>query len=143
MEVNEDNGEKTVTVKTKENGEEKVETYKGKEAEEYLKKMEKDNEMIIDVEFDSDEDFNWVSSDSDSNQIEKRVEVKIEDGKKKVTVTTTKNGEDKVEVFEGDEADKFLKSEKDGHKVILKEKMLDGKKYKKIIIKEIEEEEEK
>lgn len=112
VEVNEDNGEKTVTVKTKENGEEKVETYKGKEAEEYLKKMEKDNEMIIDVEFDSDEDFNWVSSDSDSNQIEKRVEVKIEDGKKKVTVTTTKNGEDKVEVFEGDEADKFLKVKK-------------------------------
>jgi hypothetical protein len=138
--VEDENGEKTVTSTTIENGEKKVETFKGKEADEYLKKMEKDKEMIIDIEFDSDDDFNWVSVNSDSTNIEKKVEVKLEDGKKIVTVTTIKNGEEKVEVFEGDEADKFLKSEKDGYKVKIKEKNTDGKKMKKIIIKNKEEE---
>ena len=42
-----------------------------------------------------------------------------------MTVTTTENGEEKVEVFEGEEADKFLEQEEEGIK------------HKKIIIKEL------
>lgn len=113
--VEEENGKKTVTVKTIENGEEKVETYKGKEADDFLEKMEKENEMFFEIDFDSDDDFTWVSSDADSNQIEKKVEVKVkvENGKKKVILTTIKNGEESVKVFGIDEADEYLKSEKE------------------------------
>jgi hypothetical protein len=111
--VEEENEKKTVTVKTIENGEEKVETYKGKEADDFLEKMEKENEMFFEIDFDSDDDFTWVSSDADSNQIEKKVEVKVENGKKKVILTTIKNGEESVKVFGINEADEYLKSEKE------------------------------
>lgn len=48
--VNEDDGVKIVVVETTENGRKKVETFKGKEAEEYLKKMEDDDKMKINDE---------------------------------------------------------------------------------------------
>lgn len=44
---------------------------------------------------------------------EKKVEVKIEDGKKKVTVTTTKDGKEETKVYEGEEAEKFLQENKE------------------------------
>lgn len=44
---------------------------------------------------------------------QKKVEVKIEDGKKKVTVTTTKDGKEETKIYEGDEAEKFLKENKE------------------------------
>lgn len=46
----------------------------------------------------------------------KKVEVKIENGNKKVTVTTIENGKENTKVYEGEEAEKFLKeNEKEKH----------------------------
>lgn len=49
--VKEENGEKVITVESVENGKKKTEIFKGKEAEQYLKKMENDNQMKIDEDF--------------------------------------------------------------------------------------------
>ena len=65
VEVEEENGEKKVTVTTNEDGDEKVETFEGKEADEYLDKMESEHEMIIDVDVDSDEDNIWIHKNGD------------------------------------------------------------------------------
>lgn len=138
--VEELDGEKKVTVTTKENGEEKVETFEGKEAEEYLEKMEKEDDMVIEVEVDTDSPDNvWIHKDGDGNNIDKKVEVEIEDGEKKVTVTTNEDGKEKVEIYEGEEADEYLKNES-GDKHLKFHELKNGKKVKKIIIKEIEQE---
>ncbi len=50
-----ENGEKTVTVTTKENGEEKTEVYSGKEADEYIEKMKAENDDF-DIQIDQDKD---------------------------------------------------------------------------------------
>ncbi len=68
--------------------------------------------------------------------------MEVEDGNKKVTVTTKENGEEKTEVYEGKEAEEYLEkmdAESDEFD-IMKEKE-NGKKVKKIIIeteKEVE-----
>jgi hypothetical protein len=51
-----EDGNKKVTVTTKENGEEKTEIYEGEEAEEYLEKMKSEHghEMLIEVDEDGD-----------------------------------------------------------------------------------------
>ncbi len=131
-----DEGEsKKVTVITKDDKEEKVEVYEGKEADEYLEKHGHKDDLAIVLELDSD------SGDED---IEKRIEVNVDDGNKKVTVTTIKNGKETIKTYEGDEAEKFLEGmENDEHEVKVEEKILNGKKFKKIIIREIEDEDEK
>jgi len=50
-----ENGEKTVTVTTKENAEEKTEVYTGKEADEYISKMKAENDDF-DIQIDSGKD---------------------------------------------------------------------------------------
>jgi len=50
-----ENGEKTVTVTKKENGEEKTEVYTGKEADEYIEKMKAENDDF-DFQIDSGKD---------------------------------------------------------------------------------------
>ena len=124
------NGEKTVTETTIENGKKEVKTYTGKEADEFLKNMEKENDVLIDIDedFDGNKTSNmvWIENDGDSTNIEKKVEVKVEDGNKKVTVRTIKNGKESVKVYEGDEADKYLDNSKDGfhHKKRIKKKII-------------------
>lgn len=55
VKVEVEDGNKTVTVTTKENGEEKTEVYSGKEADEYIEKMKAENDDFdISVEFESD-----------------------------------------------------------------------------------------
>ena len=79
----------------------------------------------------SDDDFEWNSS----NGMQKKVKVEIENGEKKVTITTKENGEETTEVYEGDEADEYLeemKSENDDLDIIIEKDS--GKKVKKIII---------
>ena len=105
IKVEVEDGEKTVTGTTKEDGEEKTETYTGKEADEYLENMEGEHEILIDYEYESDGDHVWIHNKGDAHNIEKEVRVEIEDGVKKVTVKTTKDGEEKVEIYEGDNAD--------------------------------------
>lgn len=111
------NGEKTVTETTIENGKKEVKTYTGKEADEFLKNMEKEYDMLIDIDedFDGNKTSNmvWIENDGDSTNIEKNVDVKIEDGNKKVTVRTIKNGKESVKIYEGDDADKYLDKSKD------------------------------
>jgi hypothetical protein len=139
----ESEGEKTVTVTTVENGEKKVETYKGKKADEYLDKMEDVGEIIIDIDTDikGDSKHVWVmNKPAKMKDIDKKIEVKLENDIKTVTVTTTEEGEEKVKVYTGKEADEFLKKLEKEDKMKVEEKIIDGKKYKKIIIKEIEEE---
>lgn len=127
VEEEEENGEKTVTVTTNEDGEEKVETFKGKEADEYLEKTESDHNIFVDVE---------VDSDNDEHKIEKNIKVEVEDGVKKLTITTIEDGKEKVEVLEGDEADEYFESE-NGHKTKIKIKELKKSGKKKVIIKEL------
>ena len=142
VEVQDEDGKKIVTVTTNEDGEERVETFEGKKADEYLDKMEKEHEMIIDVDVDSDDNHVWVKKLGDENKTEKDVKIEIKDGVKKITETTTENGEKKVKVYEGDEAEKYLKenNENDKH-IMIEHKMKDGSKHKKVIIKEKIEEE--
>ena len=71
------------------------------------------------------------------------MKIEVEDGNKKVTVTTRENGEEKTEVYEGTEAEEYIekmKAENDDFDISIESKT-DGKKVKKIIIeteKEIE-----
>ena len=48
-------------------------------------------------EFTTDEGGHsvWFSEEDDLESLDKNIKVKIEDGKKKVTITTTENGEEK------------------------------------------------
>jgi len=111
-------------------------TFEGDEAQELFEhiKIDSNNFFKIAVENDSDsEDGNmfivkidsdtidksnsgkklvWVSESMGGNleaKVEKKIKVKIENGKKTITVTTTKNGKESVKIFKGKEADKFLK----------------------------------
>ena len=55
VKVEVEDGNKTVTVTTKENGEEKTEVYSGKEADEYIEKMKAENKDF-DISIDSKSD---------------------------------------------------------------------------------------
>ncbi|MCB9249917.1 MAG: hypothetical protein H6613_15865 [Ignavibacteriales bacterium] len=143
VDLEDENGEKTLTVTTTENGEEKIETFKGKEADEQIEKMNKEGdvqiEIITDDDVDSKQKHVWVGDML--SDVEKKVEVKIDNDEKVVTVTTKEDGKEKVNVYKGKEADEYLEKMEKEDKMIIKEKIIDGKKHKKIIIKEIEKEE--
>jgi biopolymer transport protein ExbD len=70
------------------------------------------DEEVIEFETDGGNHAVWFSDDNSFNNLEKNIKVEIEDGKKKVTVTTTENGEEKTIVYEGDDADEFLEQMK-------------------------------
>lgn len=118
IEVEDKNGVKTVKVTTIENGEKTVESYEGAEADAYLKKMEKaeageGKQIKIEIDMDSDNSFNF---EHDFSGDQKSVEVSVENGVKTVTVKTTdEDGNEKVEVYEGEEAEEYLKNEHHGH----------------------------
>lgn len=103
--------------------------------------FDSDNEEHhIEVFGGNDEDVIVISEDIDGEMdgMHKKVKVEIEEGNKKVTVTTKENGEEKTEVYEGDEADEYIekmKEKHDGDMDIFIEKDTDVKvKKKKIII---------
>ena len=83
--------------------------------------------------------------DNDIEGIKKKVKVEVENGNKKVTVTTKENGEEKTEVYEGKEADEYIEKMKSENKDlnISIDKDNDGKKVKKIIIETEKEEKDK
>jgi len=104
-----------------------------------------ENEVI---EIESEDDNVYIIKkdkdlDSESDGITKKVKVEVEDGNKKVTVTTKENGEEKTEVYEGKEAEEYIekmKAENKDFNISIDEDK-DGKKVKKIIIetdKEVE-----
>jgi len=104
-----------------------------------------ENEVI---EIESEDDNVYIikkdrDMDSESDGITKKVKVEVEEGNKKVTVTTKENGEEKTEVYEGKEAEEYIEKMKAENKDfnISIEENKDGKKVKKIIIetdKEVE-----
>lgn len=97
--------------------------------------IESDDENVVIVKTDGD-------FDDVTDGIQKKVKVEVEDGNKKVTVTTKENGEEKTEVYEGKEADEYIEKMKAENKDfdISIENKTDGKKVKKIIIETNEEE---
>ena len=125
VKVDDADGEKVVVIKKNVDGKEIVEEYKGEDAEKYLMKhsggkhgskfISDDGEVHIIMEMDGD-DFHWIS-EGDHKEIKKKVNVEVEDGVKKVTITTTEDGKEKVEVFEGAEADAYLEKMEHGKKM--------------------------
>ena len=134
-------------------------TFEGKDAEKLFKKMKgsdshsfawhtsddskKEKVIILDGDDDdvfvvkSGDDFDW-----NTEGINKKVKVKVENGEKTVTVTTKENGTETTKVYTGDEADEYLdkmKSENDDFDIQI-DSDKDCKKMKKIIIKTEEEE---
>jgi len=83
----------------------------------------------------------WFSADENFEGLDKNIKVGIEDGNKKVTITTKENGVEKTEVYEGEEAEEYLEEMKSehGHELLI-EIDEDGnhKKMKKIIIEKKE-----
>lgn len=90
--LEENNDERVLTIKTKNNGVETVETYKGEAINEKLK------------------EFESVQEDKD---VREEISVKEENGEKTVTVTTMLNGQQKVEVLTGEAAEKKLAKKAD------------------------------
>ena len=92
--IEEVNGEKHLTISTITNGDKIVEEFVGEEAEEKIKVLEKErltHEAMVGYE-------------------DKKIDVRLEDknGEKSLTIITTENGKEKIEVFEGDEVDPKL-----------------------------------
>lgn len=150
VDIEDNDGEKIVVIKKNVDGKESVEKYKGEEAEKYLKShgtgenimefISEDGEEHIIMNIDGD-DINWISEDGEDD-IMKKINVEVIDGVKKITVTTTMDGKKNVEVFEGEEADKYLEKMDHGKemKIHISEDCENKPMKKKIIIIEKEEE---
>lgn len=88
---------------------------------------EGDNEKVFVIKKSGDDDFNWVTVDGNKitskvilDELEgdsQTIEINIEDGNKKVTVTTTKDGESTTKIYEGDEAKEYLEKMESDDKV--------------------------
>lgn len=139
IQVEDEDGVKKVTVTTTEDGEENVEVYEGEDADEYLKELHGEGKFFM--EFDApppDKKLMWLDEDMHKHHIQemgdkKIVEVEKDDDKTKVTITTFEDGKEKVEVLEGEEADKWLKENEAGdlefypEEKTIKVKIEDGK----------------
>jgi hypothetical protein len=100
----------------------------------YIKESDKGN--MFSIKKLKDKNVVWVTEEVDEDGIEKEVKVEIIDGKKKVTITTTKDGKESVEVLEGEEAEKYLEKNSDlkfddegGNVMILKGNKVKGKNF--------------
>jgi len=77
-----------------------------------------------------------IMDSSAANKVRKKVVVDNRDGDKTVTITTTENGAEKVEMLEGADAEKFLKEHKEKEEKIDLPASGQKKKIKKIIIED-------
>jgi len=83
--------------------------FEGKEAERLVERFKAGRiEKRIRIT-DGDDIINENGNKPDGEK--KKVTIEISDGKKIVTVTTTKDGKDEVKVFEGEDAEKYLRKE--------------------------------
>jgi len=98
IEVNDENGEKTVTITNTIDGNETVKVLTGGEAEDFLKKHHERKGKNHKVRFNPRPEGTF------------EIEVEDENGVKTVTVTKGKDGEETVEVFTGKEAEDFLEN---------------------------------
>jgi hypothetical protein len=108
VKVEEKNGVKTLTISTDENGNKSEQIYVGEEAD---KKLAELNEGAV----------------REEGEVKKEVKMEEIDGKKKLTIITKSNGNENIEVFEGEEAEAKLKelendkpSQKRADEVIIK-----------------------
>ena len=106
---------------------------KNKDGDITIKVITGDDDDDIVIHKDADHDIHWITKD-DEEGMEKEVNVEVKDGVKTVTVKTTEDGEEKVKVYTGDEADKYLEK--------LKAEERDLKSKKKKFKIEIEEEDD-
>ena len=69
----------------------------------------------------------YIKEEFDSDSDATKIKIEIEDGEKKVTVTTIKDGKEEVKVLEGEEAEEYLEEYEEGafRRFIIK-KELDG-----------------
>lgn len=106
------------------NGETVEKIYKGKEAEEFLKKHgHTDSDIFIlnrDDKCCSNEDI--------------MLEIKIDDdGEKILEIKTIKDGKESIEIFKGEAADKYLEENHKGNKKFIKINLQDKGKHKRVI----------
>ncbi len=111
----------------------------------------------VHIDSDDDEDLIWIDENGERKILDdddlfefheddtvidgnhKKIKVEIKDDSKKVTIATIEDGIEKVEVFEGEDAEKYINKIKSDEKIIIKEKIRkDGKKQKTIIIEKEE-----
>jgi hypothetical protein len=89
IEMQENNGEKTLTIRTSSNGTESVEVYKGEAAVAKMAELQKENNMNTDVR--------------------EEILVVEKEGQKTVTVTRTENGVRSSQVLTGEAAEQKLR----------------------------------
>ena len=102
------------------------------------------DEKLVELKCDKDHNKIWFSDDEhETDGLNKEINVEVENGKKKVTVTTKENGEEKTEIYEGKEAEEYLEKMKSENKNCFKfnREDEDGKKIMKFKI-EVEDEED-
>lgn len=87
--MEENNGVKTLTISTDENGKKTEEVYTGEEADKKLAELQ--------------------ASQGKEEEIRKEVKMEEVDGKKKLTIITTKGDRETMEIYEGEEAEAKLK----------------------------------
>ena len=99
--MEEENGVKTLTISTDENGTKTEEVFVGAEADKKMAEMESG----------MDGSLSNPKLEGDSKKIKESVEVEInDDGKnKKVTIKKSSNGKETIEIYEGAEADEKIK----------------------------------
>lgn len=56
---------------------------------------------------------------NEERKVEKKVEVRIENGQKTATVTTTENGESVTRIYTGEDADEFLAKERSEKSIVM------------------------
>ncbi len=116
VKVKEINGRKEITIKTTKDGKTTVKILRGKKAEEYLDKKNKNSKRLTWIGKDGKNVKIKVGKfkvDTNDKDVEKTIEVKIKDGKKEITVTTIRDGNKSVKIYKGKEADEFLKNHED------------------------------
>ncbi len=111
IEVEEENGETTVTITTIKNGKKSVEKLTGDEAKDFVKDHTvhangkgEDIEIKIDMS-------HCNSLSHEEGVTSKTVEVSDTNGEKVVRVVTVKDGEEKIEEYRGEEAEKYLEEQ--------------------------------
>lgn len=108
-----------------------------------------EDENVFFVSKKAHKDMHWISSDSTSisskvllekiEGVSKKIEIRIEDDVKNITVTTIKDGEEVTENYIGEDAEEYLKKLEDDEEIsILQVDKLGGKKDRvRVIIEEI------
>ena len=126
IKVDEENGEKVMTITTEKDGETETKVLKGAEVDEYLEKEARfkftgdgehqniwihqgDGGEVIKIDGDvaKAKSMMFVTSDDD---IDEEINIEEVDGEKTMTITRTENGEKTVETLKGAEVDEYLKN---------------------------------